>query len=212
MGMTTGNHKMTELAFSEGIQMNWLLSPKGKDGLLITDMSGNPKILDKREINLSDLVNESDFKDAAISAACARWLKSRGLKGTKDCLSCTIKPFEDIRDRAFFLKILKLKKYSLLSGMLLINGDEVYKMNDGQTSRRFFVEFEDGKFGIMNSVEDMSTGDLVDISLKFDVKRAIYMDTGMYDMATYRDGNGKDHVIGHQDTNESTNRVVIYSK
>lgn len=161
---------------------------------------------------MKEMIGEGDLVDPEIRGPVETWLKRKHLSEglTARTLSRSIAPFHRIEDKALFTQILKAKRYSLLCGMLLINGDETHHLNDGATSRRFFVEYDDSGFGIMKSTQDMSTGDLVAISKKFGVRRAIYMDTGMYDMATYRDGSGADHVIGHTDTAESTNRVVIY--
>ncbi|MDO8528217.1 MAG: hypothetical protein Q7T03_11125, partial [Deltaproteobacteria bacterium] len=215
MNMTTANRKLTEIAFQDGVQMNWLLTPNGKDGLLIVGEDGNPKILDKREILIGDLLTEEDLKDREISDACSKWLYGSSGPCPASILKETIRPFKKFHDKLFFLQMLKAKKLSLLCGMLLMdNGKTSRVKNDGdQTSRRFFLEFDDGSFGMANSTADMSTGELVELLTAMGgVKRAIYMDTGMYDKASYRDGDGKDHILGHVDTDESTNRVVIFSR
>ena len=94
--------------------------------------------------------------------------------------------------------------------MLLIKGGRPnWLKHDGKTSRRFLLTFKDGSVGVINSSKDMSTSDLIAISLAAGAEQAVYMDTGMYDYATYYDPNGKELALGHQDTKDSTNRIVF---
>jgi hypothetical protein len=58
----------------------------------------------------------------------------------------------------------------------------------------------------------MSTKKLMMIAEKLGAERAVYMDTGMYDMATYYEPNGNKNILGHLDTDKSTNRVVFRIK
>lgn len=214
---TTGNHKMTELAFRDGEQMNYLLSPHTKDGLLLVNQSGERKVLNKTRLKVSDLLTVADLSNPDIVAAIKHWADLKRIK-PEDALSQNLTPAGRFVDKRLFFEILRFKKYSLLGGMLLIDKEEnseqgtVVKLDDGSDSRRLYLEFSDGKFGVLDSTANMSTGKAVELALLVGATKAIYMDTGMYDMATYTDGNGKDHVMGHQDTSESTNRVVFYEK
>ncbi len=212
MTFTTGNRKLTEFAFRDGKQMNWLLTADGKDGLLLVRRDGQVRILDKRAVKLSMLLDKADLEDEHIKSLCLKWLngKRANMKTLDEVLSATLQPFSNIRDKSLFIGILREKRLSLLSTMLLINDEEVHLIpDDGRTSRRFFVEYDDGRFGVIDSSQSMTTADLVRLSLAAGVKKALYMDTGMYDMATYRDGAGHDHLMGHPDTSDSTNRVII---
>lgn len=214
MTMTGLGRKMTGFAFRDGMQMNWITKSQGDDGLLLADSAGGVRILDKRAIPLSALVNEEDIQKAPYRDIIENWARANRDRpqSSSEYLAMNLSPFKKLRDRRVFLDILKAKRYSVLSGMLLIDGEGENVFHDGRTSRRLFVEFSDQTFGVINSSEDMTTGDLVQLARHIGAKRAIYMDTGMYDMATYRDGRGTDHIIGHQDTDESTNRVVIFDK
>lgn len=217
MTFTTGNHKMTELAFRDGEQMNYLLSPHTKDGLLLVSKSGEKKVLNKTRLKVSDFLNTADLADPGIDLAVKHWAGLRQVSPDM-VLSESIRPAERFVDKKFFFEILKIKEYSLLGGMLLIDKPEnseegiVVKLNDNQDSRRLYLEFADGKFGIFDSTENMSTARAVELALSVGATKAMYMDTGMYDMATYKDGGGSDHVMGHQDTKQSTNRVMFYEK
>lgn len=217
MTFTTGNHKMTELAFRDGEQMNYLLSPHTKDGLLLVNKSGDKKVLNKTRLKVSDFLEVSDLTDPGIALAVKHWAGLREMS-PDTVLSESIRPAERFVDKKFFFEILKIKEYSLLGGMLLIDKPEnseqgiVVKLQDPLDSRRLYLEFADGKFGILDSTENMSTAQAVELALSVGATKAMYMDTGMYDMATYKDGGGHDHVMGHNDTKQSTNRVVFYEK
>jgi len=116
----------------------------------------------------------------------------------------------NLDDFILFTNILKTNKLSLLSNMLLLNNWELSKFkSDWNDSRRFFVEFNDWTFWIIDSSFNMNTKSLMDISSMVWIKNAIYMDTWMYDMATYYEPKWKKHIMWHVDNDKSTNRVVI---
>ncbi|MBI2974901.1 MAG: hypothetical protein HYY43_04855 [Deltaproteobacteria bacterium] len=215
LSMTTSNGKLIEPAFRDGVQMNWLLTQGGNDGLLVVDSNGNPQILDKREIKLGNILNADDVSGKnQVLTALSKWLKrakSADVVSTA-ILDDKISPSENLWDRILFFEILKIKKYSMLGGLLLMSDNELSALQDGSASRRFYVEFEDGDFGIIDSTENMSSADMLEISLMAGVRKAIYMDTGLYDNATYQDGRGGKHALGYHDSEDSTNRVVIYSQ
>ncbi len=200
---STGDRKMTELAFRDGQQMNYLLSANSKDGFLLVDQNGRQKMLNKKDMKISDLLDNNDLSKPEIAAL---------LNGLT--LDQKIEPTSKIGDKNLFFKILKAKKHSLLGGMLLLDTKMGIsaKIEDGSDSRRLYLEFKDGKFGIINSTNGMTTAKAVALAKHMGAVKAMYMDTGMYDKASYRDGNGGDHELGHKDTDESTNRVVIYEK
>jgi hypothetical protein len=226
---TTGARKMTELAFRDGVQMNYLLSPYSKDGFLLVNQNGERKVLNKKRLKISDVIMADDLQNEEIREALIKWangskidiLGSDGqVSVTKlvELLKMDINPVRRFLDKNTFFALIRAKKYSLLGGMLLIDKEEgkdegtVVRLNDAGDSRRFYLEFEDGQFGIIDSTESISSGKLVELALSVGATKAIYMDTGMYDMAAYQDGGGKTHIMGHMDTSESTNRVVIYEK
>ncbi len=219
---TTGARKMTELAFRDGIQMNYLLSPYSKDGFLLANEEGEQKVLNKTRLKIGDLLKAEDFKNPEIKDVVIRWMNGNKMKFDENNLAAvldmSINPVQRFLDKNTFFSLIRLKRYSLLGGMLLIDkeaGKEdgtVVKLDDGGDSRRLFLEFADGQFGVIDSTENMTTGKMVELALAMGATKAMYMDTGMYDMATYRDGKGADHIMGHPDTSESTNRVVIYEK
>lgn len=220
---STGARKMTELAFRDGIQMNYLLSPYTKDGFLIVNQKGEQKVLNKKNMKIGDLISKEDLdakdpQSQAIQAVLMKWAGTHKIKvkNLEELLSMAINPVQKFSDKNTFFELIRLKKYSLLGGMLLIDKQEgkdeirVNEIKDGGDSRRLYLQFSDGQFGILNSTENMTTSQMVEIALQLGATKAIYMDTGMYDMASYQDGAGDSHVMGHQDTSESTNRVVIY--
>lgn len=219
---TTGARKMTELAFRDGIQMNYLLSPYTKDGFLLVNKSGEQKVLNKKRLKISDLISKEDFQNGEIKDLIIRWAKGSKIEvdetRLEGLLDMPLNPVQKFLDKKTFFELLRLKQYSLLGGMLLIDKHEgkdegtVNKLKDGVDSRRFYLQFEDGQFGILDSTEAMSSAQMVDLALSVGATKAIYMDTGMYDMAAYQDGSGQTHIMGHQDTSESTNRVVIYEQ
>ncbi len=217
---TTGARKMTELAFRDGVQMNYLLSPYTKDGFLLVNEAGEQKVLNKKRLKISDVIGPEDLQNEEIKDVLTKWARANKFDETKPekLLEMPIKPAQRFFDKKTFFALLQIKRYSLLGGMLLIDKEEgkdegtIVKLNDGGDSRRFYLEFADGQFGIIDSTENISSGRLVDLALLAGATKAVYMDTGMYDMAAYKDGSGKDHIMGHQDTSESTNRVVIYER
>lgn len=187
VSMTTGNHKLKEVGIKDGKVYNWLISFQGRDGFIISDQEGNVKILNKNKLKLSDLVEGEEETE--------------------------IKMMEYLEDYAFFFDVMKQEELSLLSEMLLIEDGEMESVSkDGPKFRRFFVEYEDEDIGIIDSSEAMTTQTLIEISKAVRVKNAVYMDTGMYDMATYYEPNGRRRIMGHEDTDESTNRIVLYVK
>ena len=210
--------KMTEPAFKDGEQVSWLRGEK--DGYVLVNPEGEAKILDKNNLNLGDLLTREDFANKEIKAAITSWLNikksTNQLKSDED-ITAVLNYVLDLEvgfaDKKLFNTILDLKKYSLLVNMILINNGEIAHLKDRpmDTSRRLFVTLSDGSFGIVDSTIDMTTELLLELASKMGVERAVYMDTGQYDMATYRDGVGKDHILGHEDTDESTNRILFYS-
>lgn len=210
--------KMTEIAFKNGEQVSWLTGKKG--GYVVVNSENKPTILNRDNCYVKELLKKEDFQTPAISKILTNWLR------TKKNINQSIQSEEvmnrildykfDLRknfaDMTLFKELLKVKKYSLLTNMLLLDEDEATKLNDGNDSRRLFVTFPDGSFGIMDSTKDMSTDLLVELAASIGATRAVYMDTGMYDMASYTDGEGKSHLLGIPDTDESTNRVLFFEK
>lgn len=215
---STRDRKMTELAFRDGIQMNYLLSPYTKDGFLLVNQAGEQKVLNKKNMKIQDLLSKEDLKNEDIKKTLAKWAEAHKFKvnNPEELLAMTIDPVQKLSDKNVFFELLSLKKYSLLGGMLLIDKQDgkdeirVNQINDGGDSRRLYLQFADGQFGILDSTEKVSTNTMIELALQMGATKAMYMDTGMYDMATYQDGSGSSHIMGHEDTNESTNRVVIY--
>ena len=201
LAFTTGNHKMTEIAIRDGEIMNYLLSTDGKDGLVISDQDGDLKILNKTRLELDD------FKDLGVE------IDETSSLGQKISTNRSLDVMNNLEDFMLFIRIMQEKKLSLLSNMLLIDDGNIEPYgNDGADSRRFLVEFQDGSIGIIDSSQNMATNSLMEIAGNIGVRNAVYMDTGMYDKATYYEPGGEKHVLGHVDTDESTNRVVIYAK
>lgn len=209
---------MTEPAYKDGIQMNWATTQNGKDALLIIGRDGNPRIFDKRKLAIGDLLSVEDLQNKRLRSAIIDWKRKRKLKEISDeeLFKMSIRPFHVISDKILFREIMRMKKYSLLCGMLLLDkkSGEIHKFKDDTASRRLYVEFEDGSFGIVDSSEYLSTGDVVEAALAAGAVKAVYMDTGMWDMATYQDGEGLKHRLdpGGSNSDRSTNRVVIFSR
>jgi hypothetical protein len=224
VSMTTGNRKLTQIAFNEGIQINYLLTVGSFDGLIIVDSNGGQKVLNKQGIRLSELVSEEDLSNPAIKGSFERWCIKNGCKGSdgkidfRKALDSLIRPANKIGDRRLFFDILKTKKMGLLSNLLLVDGDKTDHLNDGADSRRLYLEFSDGSFGIIDSTVNMSSNNAVDLARAYAKNRgltltgAVYMDTGMYDMANFVDGGGNKHVLGWEDTDNSSNRLIIVSR
>lgn len=215
LAMFSKEQNMTELAFKEGEQVNWTLNPHSIDGLLLVHRNGEAKILDKQRIKLGDLLEEADLSNPVIQKICQKWLQDKN--SPESCSSETLRydfyPFRDIGDKILFLESLKAKKYSLLSGMLFSKLHRPFPTtNDWNDWRRFFVEFEDGTYGVINSSTEVTIQEMMVISEFTGFEKAIYMDTGVANKAIYyKDGSGKNYDLG-KDTAESNNRVVIYSK
>ena len=107
---------------------------------------------------------------------------------------------------------METQKLSLLANMLLVENWQLANYwTDWADSRRFFVEYNDWSIWVIDSTENMSTKSLMEIAVKSWVKNAVYMDTWMYDMAAFHQPDWKKRIMWHNDTNMSSNRLVVYS-
>ena len=195
VAFSTGNRKMTEMAALNGNFFNYLVTVDGKDGIVMTAPNGELKIFDKSDLRKDDFSNFARDNAETMNASAA---------------SEKLKIMKDFKDFSKFSQTINSQRLSFVSNMLLIKGGRPnWLKHDGKTSRRFLLTFKDGSVGVINSSKDMSTSDLIAISLAAGAEQAVYMDTGMYDYATYYDPNGKELALGHQDTKDSTNRIVF---
>lgn len=219
LNMTTPDTRtMTEIAYDRGEPMNWLMTARGKDGLLLVDQNHSPKILDKRAIVLNQMIDAADLKRPEIVEALEIWMRRRKLQGVSMAASLAqvIRPFHHLADKLLFREIMAQKSYSLLSGMLFTVGSDSHRLKSesGTASRRLFVEYADGKFGVVGGTEYLTTEETFEAAKAAGATKAIYMDTGMWDKADYVDGKGEAHRLdqGLSNSSASTNRVIIRVK
>lgn len=219
LNMTTPDMRtMTEIAYHNGEPMNWLMSARGKDGLLLVDKNHSPRILDKRAIPLSQLLEELDLNRADIKVAVDVWKRRRKFQSVagQTVLDQVIQPFTRLADKLLFREVMRIKAYSLLNGMLFTAGSNGHRLEkeSGAASRRLFTEFADGRFGVVDGTEYLTTEEAFEAAKAAGAVRSIYMDTGFWDQADYVDGNGKSHRLdpGQSNSSASTNRVIIRVK
>lgn len=217
LNMTTPDARtMTEIAYDRGEPMNWLMTARGKDGLLLVGTDQAPHILDKRGIKLSEMISAADLP--ALKDDLHVWKKRRKLEALSDdaVLNAVIRPFNHLADKVLFRVIMERKSYSLLSGMLFTAGENAHRLKQegGAASRRLFVEYADGRFGVVDGTEYLTTEKAFEAAKAAGATKAIYMDTGFWDQADYVDGKGESHRLdpGHSNSSESTNRVIIRVK
>lgn len=188
LAFTTWDHKMTDAAYMNWKEMNALFNPDKNHWLVMTNSKWEIKVLNKNKLKLSDF---------NIPELIKNWDRELNITSS-------------IRDYMTFIKIIKKYKLSILLNMLLIDNWKISPFKtDNKDSRRFLVTFEDWRVWILYSEINMSTKKLMMIAKSIWVKNAVYMDTWMYDMATYYEPDWKKHILWHQDTDKSTNRVIF---
>ena len=160
LAFATDDNKMTEIAIDDGRILNYLVSVDRQDGFILADQDGHMKMLNKRRLKISDLMslgdaqNNEDYEDRHLNI------------------------FQNLEDFIYFLDTMKKRKLSVLANMLLVDDGKLDDMAvDGATSRRLFVEFDDGSIGILSSSKNMSSLSMTEIAMKVGVRNAIYMDT-----------------------------------
>jgi len=211
VSMTTGSRKLTEIAFKNGIQLNWLTGTK--EGYVLVDKNNSPKVLDKNNLTIGDFISADDLNSALVKKLILKWNGNNNqLNNPQELLSHKLDISKKFKDRTLFFKLLAYKEYSLLVNMLVVKDNVPETISDGKDYRRLFLTFPDGTFGVLNSTIQMSTNNAAEIAAQAGATKAVYMDTGMYDMASYTDGKGVEYILGHQDSNLSTNRIVVYAK
>jgi hypothetical protein len=188
VAFTTGNGKPTDFAMVRGEVQNWVMSPTYNHGLLIVYRDGTVHIGDKRNLHLSEL-----YRDPAQRPQEDRILNLRRLS-----------------DFWLFVSIARQEELSFNGNMLLLNGDEISEVHDGNDQRRLLLEFPDHRFGMLNLSRQMSTFDATRIAKAAGAVRAMYCDTGYYDHTTVRTLNAGAVVLGHSDNAASSNRVFFY--
>lgn len=187
LSFTTGDAKPTEMMIEDGIVENDLVSVEGKDGWIFIYRDRTVHITDKRKLMISDIV--------------------RDIPSDKDRRLDVLKRVEDY---VLFVELSRQEGISLVSNMLLYDGQEIAQLNDGPDQRRFFVEFEDGSFGMVNPTKDMSTNEAVRLAIIAGATKVVYADTGQFDYTTFRPLNGDEVIWGHSDQKESSNRIGLY--
>jgi len=202
VAFTTGNHKLTSLSISKWMEYNSFMKVWKEDWFVLSKIDWTTRILNKNNIKISDLIYFKWKNEVEVN-----W---------KIYEDRNINILDDINDYFLFFDILKQEQHSLVANMLLMENwvpEKWKKLNDWDDSRRFLIEFEDGDIWIIDSVEDMSTQELVNIAnslnWRYSVKNIVYMDTGMYDKASYYEPSWNKQIRWHNDTDESTNRIIL---
>ncbi len=201
-----GARLVLDFAYKEGKQVGSHIKTDGRDGLVVTNKEGQVIIMNKRGMNLID------FEKLGINIPKEYLEKVEG---------GILLPTKRLAHKLLLDKIMFENNLSAVTNMLLASGGQQIgkPLLDGNDSRRLFLKMKDGSFGIITSYnKGMSTDKLVKIALKCGASEIVncaselvYMDTGMYDSYELI-VNGVRHILGHADTQNSTQRAFMYYK
>ena len=167
----TYDNSVVDFAAVNGRFFNKSLSRSSKDGFLITNTNGEFILMDKRNINLSDLYNFI------------------GLDFNEDDRKLDL--LNNISDFFLLMKIIKEHKLSILSNQVLYSSEITDELSDNsRTARRALAQFKDSTYAIIDSRLPMTTKELVEFS-KFhnDLSLLVYLDTGSYDSCFVKNGS-----------------------
>lgn len=192
--LVSGNNKGVALMANQGTVLNPSFAPDSQDGYLIIYPDGTLHIANKWDLRLSDLTRRSSDR------------------------SVQLRPMESMLDYLRMKEEIRSHGLTILASTLLedtgIAGHYTQKPY-GNDSRRFLIEFYDGRFGMIDSEERMSLNDLAAIAYRLGAKSLLYCDTGNYDLAryyTYPNGRKTPTLIGLDDAENSSNRVIFYQE
>lgn len=189
--MVSGQNKGVEVMIEKGEIKNFVYDPNRLHGYLVIFPDGHLKIVDKRRLRLSDFTENSKDRSVILDLN---------------------NPF----DFQSIFQVAQEKQLSMMASLFFENkpGENYTKGSSGADSRRFVVDFGDGRFGVIDSAVDMSINDLLHIAWRIGAVRTLYCDTGMFDNATYYtyDSTGRRNsvTLGHRDDDRSSNRLVFY--
>jgi len=191
----TYDNSVVDFAAVNGRFFNKSLSRSSKDGFLITNTNGEFVLMDKRNINLSDLYNFI------------------GLDFNEDDRKLDL--LNNISDFFLLMKIIKEHKLSILSNQVLYSSEITDELSDNsRTARRALAQFKDGTYAIIDSRLPMTTKELVEFS-KFhkDLSLLVYLDTGSYDSCFVKNGSNEIINEGRRGLDEVLySGIVIESK
>jgi hypothetical protein len=191
-GMTTPDGKPSEIAISRGFVENWIMSMDRAHGLILVYADGTMHIADKTHLMIHEL-----YRDRAKMSRPDRRLDMRNMD-----------------DYLLFIDIARKEKLSANANLLLINGDERILIDDSKELRRLLVEFEDGRFGVLNVHAGATTAELAQLAYTVRLEngtrvvKATYLDTGTYDQMNLHTANGVQNL--GVTSNASGNRLFIY--
>ncbi|MDP2599688.1 MAG: hypothetical protein Q8P84_03000 [Deltaproteobacteria bacterium] len=194
--MVSGGNKGVEIMIEKGKIVNSVFDPNRLDGYLIVYSDGTLHIADKRYLKLSELTRKKEDRSVLLD-------------------------LKDPNDFKRFLEISKEERLSIVASLLFKNrhGENYTNQNDYPTERRFLLEFNDGRFGILDTEGGGHTiNDLLSVAWRLSgVEKALYCDTGMYDLASYylypngQKGERRAVRVGHVDADKSSNRLIFYN-
>lgn len=172
------------------------------DGYVLVFPDGHLHIADKRAIRLSEITGKPEDD----------WVVMR-LRGGGD-----------ITDIARFKEEMKRAKASQIPAMLLISGGKVeWVKENGPDERRLLIQFGNGAFAVLSTITGgvaMGINDMLTLAIRLGerrggVARAVYLDTGHYDYASYytHEGGKRERVvIGHPDRTQQMCRIYFYQE
>lgn len=200
VGFSAGRATTDTLAVN-GLIMVPMTSTTRNDGWIIMDRDGRAKVVNKQILKRSDLGPMLEGEP----------------EGDRDKVFNMGKIEDYVR---VHYEIIPKNGLSVVSNMLLIDGDKRVQLNDGKDSRRLFVQFEDGSWGVLHMLEAGSTDaatalatNLKSADPRLKVDKAVYCDTGYFDWFTieWLDELGRSvhkKVYGHRDAEKrSTHRI-----
>ncbi|MSU74067.1 hypothetical protein EXS56_02925, partial [Candidatus Kaiserbacteria bacterium] len=193
VSFTTGARRVMDVAFKSGVAVGSFVKTDGRDGIIVANAAGKVVVVNKRNLRLGDLTKV-------------------GVPVAPEDMDVRIDITRSLGEYRRFFDLMQTNKLSGLTNMLLAeNGvPSPTAILDANDSRRMFVVMSDGSIGVVSSLKNMPTNRLLSLALAAGAHDVIYMDTGMYDMASLTDKNGGNRVLGHKDSQDSTNRLFLY--
>jgi hypothetical protein len=193
LAFSSSHGEITELAFDRGKVVSQLLSTKGKDAFVFVNFRGQLSILDKRDLMLHDIYE-------------ALGLPIRGENRR-------LRVAQNLRDYTLFIRLIKQSRASMLASMMFVtNGEYEISSNVQEKSRRILLQYEDGNIAILDSTDDMSTNDAIQLALASGkLKYAVYMDTGNFDTAFYYESEDHSHQLGHNANDYKSSNILVLS-
>ena len=193
LAFSSSHGEITELAFDRGKVVSQLLSATGNDAFVFVNTRGQLSILDKRNLMIHDVYEAVGLPVQG---------ENRQLKITTN-----------LRDYTLFIRLIKQSRASLLASMMFVtDGRGEISSNLQEKSRRMLLQYNNGRIAILDSTDDLSTNEAVQIALSSgELRYAVYMDTGNFDTAFYYESTGDSHQLGSNGSDHLSSNILVLS-